>query len=320
MKKPRKMSERILPLPSLSLLNARLWRLASKAALASSFALSLIGCRQAELSEETPIAFLAQTDGVWQVWRLDTQAAEPRRISKLNQDVVRLSWFPNGRELLLNLQNGKLIKLDTVSGGTSQVDFPDRDVQDAVIGPDGRSIAYSISIADSNDRNDIWLFDMASAKRRKLTVMPGLQHEPAWSPDGRWIYFLSAAGPQSHNIWRVEVETGNKEQLTVNALYHFDPAVRADGAIAYSSNRGGDYDLWLSASAKDDPQRLTDDPALDARPTWSPDGRALLFESTREGGVSQLWRYDVDTKNLRRVTQVAGGARMPVWAPLGARR
>ena len=278
---------------------------------------TLLGCRPPSApgddSTQAPIAFLAQADGVWQVWWMKTPQSRPERVAHTNQDIVRLSWFPNGRELLLNMQDGKLLKADTTNGDLAEIEFPDHDVQDAVIGPDGRRIAYSISIADSTDRNDIWLFDTATRERRKLTTMPGLQHEPAWSRDGRWIYFLSGAGPQSHDIWRIEIETGKKEQLTTNALYHFDPAAREDGSVVYSSNREGDYDLWLSRSGRS-LQRLTHDAALDARPAWSPDGKTLIFESTREGGAAQIWHYDLGSKQFRRLTNIAGGARMPVWA------
>ncbi|MFZ5722123.1 MAG: TolB family protein, partial [Pseudomonadota bacterium] len=147
----------------------------------------------------------------------------------------------------------------------------------------------------------------------------GLQHEPAWSPDGKTIYFLSGKGGQTHDIWQVDVATGSTAQRTVNALYHFDLAAREDGAVAYSGNQGGHYDLWL-LPAKGNPERLTDDAALDARPAWSPDGRSLVFESMREGVVADLWRIDVTSRQAQRLTRMPGGARMPVWSPVGGAR
>jgi TolB protein len=276
----------------------------------------LSGCESASTTES--IAFLAQENGLWQPWLMKTQGA-PAMVTRLTEDVVRLSWFPNGRELLLDTQTGRLLRVDTTTGKAVPIDFPVEGVVDAVIGPDGRRIAYSVGFVDSGDRNDIWTYDMISREQRKVASMPGLQHDPVWSSDGSAIYFLSNSGPQAHDLWRVDLVSGNKEQLTVNDLYHFDPAVRNDGAIAFSGNRGGDYDLWIHEQGGQ-PQRITHDPALDAQPSWSPDGRALVFESSREGDISQLWRYTLSTKRLERLTALPSGARMPEWAPAGARQ
>ncbi len=284
---------------------------------AMALGLALLGCRAAPV--ETPIAFLAQGDGVWQVWSMATSDSKPVRITQLKQDVARLSWYPNGRDLLLNLQDGTLVKLDTHNGASTPLDFSTEGVLDAVIGPDGRTVAYSVSLVDSSDRNDIWLHDMATGQQRKLTTMSALQHDPVWSLDGKTIYFLSGGGQQAHDLWRVDVATVSTRQLTVGALYHFDPTVREDGTIVYSGNAGGAYDLWLLQEG-DKPQPLTSDPALDARPSWSPDGRLLVFESTREDEATQLWHYELATKQMKRLTDLPGGARMPVWAPTGGGR
>lgn len=281
---------------------------------AVALGLVLGGCHHAPSS--APIAFLAQGDGRWQVWWLPTPDGSPKQVTHLSQDVARLSWFPGGQEVLANLQDGSLIRVNVRTGATEPVTFPFAGILDAVIGPDGHRVAFSMSLADSNDRNDIWTYDLQSGDHRKLFAMPGLQHEPAWSPDGKSIYFLSGKGQQTHDIWRVDVASGSTEQLTVNSLYHFDLAVRGDGTVAYSGNQGGNYDLWL-LSPKGKPERLMDDAALDARPSWSPEGESLVFESTREGATPDLWRWDEDTRQIKRMTHIAGGARMPICAPVG---
>jgi TolB protein len=289
----------------------------SRAVLALTLGLTLAGCARPPV--DTPIAFLAQGDSRWQVWWIPTPDAAPVQVTRLTQDVARLSWYPDGRTLLANLQDGRLLRVDVRSGTSTPVAWPFAGVLDAAVAPDGRRIAFSMSLADSNDRNDIWIYDTGSGEQRKLTAMPGLQHEPAWSPDGKTLYFLSGKGGQTHDIWRVEVATGTTEQLTVNALYHFDLAVRDDGTVAYSGNQDGHYDLWLRP-ATGKAERLTNDSALDARPAWSPDGRALVFESMREGSVANLWRIDVNSRQTQRLTDLPGGARMPVWAPAGGAR
>jgi TolB protein len=288
-----------------------------RTATVGALGIALVGCQRVPAT--APIAFLAQAEGRWQVWWMPTPDTAPVQVTHLRQDVARLSWFPDGQEVLANLQDGTLLRVNVRSGAERAITFPFAGVFDAVIGPDGQRIAFSMSLADSNDRNDIWTYDMVSGEQRKLFSMPGLQHEPAWSADGKTLYFLSGKGQQTHDIWRVDLATGTTEQLTVNALYHFDLAAREDGTVAYSGNQGGNYDLWL-LPAKGKPERLTNDVALDARPSWSPDGKSLVFESMRDGSVANLWRIDIESKRAQRLTQIPGGARMPVWAPVGGVR
>jgi TolB protein len=289
----------------------------SKAAsIAIAAGLLLAGCQRAPV--DTPIAFLAQADDHWQVWIIEHPNEAPKRIGHLTEDVSRMSWFPDGHSLLVNLQGGDWFKLDTASGQATAIPPPAMGTFDAVVSPDGQRIAYSVSMGSSTDRNDLWTVEIATGATQKITAIPGLQHEPAWSRDGQSLYFLSGRGGPSHDIWRVDIASRAVTQMTVNDLFHFDVAVRDDGAIAYSSNRGGNYDLWLLR--KDgQPERLTDDAALDARPSWSADGERLVFESTREG-ASDLWTYDLSSKAFTRLTKMPGGARMPVWAPAGGAR
>jgi TolB protein len=283
--------------------------------LAAALTFSLTACHPEPV--DTPIAFLAQTGGTWQVWIKPRLDADPEPLTHLKQDVSRLSWYPSADALLVNLQNGQLLKVDAKNGRSEAIRMPMPNVLDAVIGPDGHSIAFSAALADSVDQNDLWVVDSASGQLRKVVAMPGLQHEPAWSADGKTLYFLSGlGGSETHDIWTIDLAaSGPPQQVTINALYHFDIAVRGDGAIAFSGNRSGDYDLWWQRKSGA-PERLTEDAVLDARPSWSADGERLVYESIHDG-VGQLWLLEVRTQAARSLTAMAGGARMPVWAPTG---
>jgi Tol biopolymer transport system component/DNA-binding winged helix-turn-helix (wHTH) protein len=74
----------------------------------------------------------------------------------------------------------------------------------------------------------------------RLTFDAGLQSEPTWSPDGRWI--------------------------------------------AYSSDRSGNFDIWVRPIAGGDPVQVTKSPAHDWQPDWSPTGNQIVFRSERNGG------------------------------------
>ena len=264
-------------------------------------------------ASSSSLAYLAQTKGYWQVWVANEDGSNPRQLTKQDMDVSRISWFPGGAELLVNLQDGRMFRANTTTGESKPIQAPMPGIQDAVVSPDGKRIAFSYGVSESTYDNDVWMFDVTSGEQAKLTSVPGLQHDPAWSADGQWVYFLSGSGGQFHDIWRLKVADLSTEQVTVNELYHFDLALRHDGVIAYSGNRNGNYDLWLRY-ANGRTESLTNDIDLDARPTWSSDGQSLLFESSRNDALN-IWRLDLKTRAIEPVTQTTDGARMPVIAP-----
>lgn len=285
----------------------------------AAFAAAVLATLLAGCAREKPpapggvsLAYLAQNDGYWKAWVSDANGRDARLLTEDKLDVSRISWFPGGRELLVNFQDGRLFRIDVANGERTAIQTQMPGIQDAVISPDGKRIAFSYGVNESTYDNDVWMLDVASGEHAKLTSTPGLQHDPAWSTDGEWVYFLSGMGGQFHDIWRLKLSDRSMEQITVNELYHFDLSLRDDGVIAYSGNRNGNYDLWLR---RPDGKReaLTDDVALDARPAWSADGRSLIFESTRDGGLD-LWKVDIDTRQISRLTRTQDGARMPVIA------
>jgi Tol biopolymer transport system component len=102
----------------------------------------------------------------------------------------------------------------------------------------------------------------------------------------------------------------NNEQLTVDALYHFDLAINKSGGLAFSSNRTGNYEIWTRKNGKD--IAITNNNAFDARPTWSSDGQEIIFESSRSGKMN-LWKKSINSDNASMITDEKTGARFPVW-------
>ncbi len=258
-----------------------------------------------------PIAYLAYTDGYWQVWVIAPDGSGARQVTRSAYEKTRCSWFPDGRSLLVNSLAGELFKVDRASGSEQRLSMPLAGATDGVISPDGSQIAFSLSTAGSVDHNQIWTVKLDGSEPRRLTTMPGLQHEPQWSADGAWIYFLSGNGGQAHDIWRVSTETLSREQMTVDSLYHFELALARDGRLAYSSNQSGNYEVYVQKGA-DAPIRLTSDPALDGHPTWSPDDETIVFQSLRSGTMN-LWRVVATGGEAQQITRHTEGARGPMW-------
>jgi dipeptidyl aminopeptidase/acylaminoacyl peptidase len=90
--------------------------------------------------------------------------------------------------------------------------------------------------------------------------------------------------------------------------------VYAVGAVDMEKNRVA-RNLWLASTDKDKPARrqLTATDKSDTHPRWSPDGKSILFESTRSGS-SQLWIIDVAGGEARQLTTIATGASTGIWS------
>ena len=91
--------------------------------------------------------------------------------------------------------------------------------------------------------------------------------------------------------------------------------VSPDGKkIAYSSNRAGNFDIWVANIDGTDAHNLTGTPAQDTAPCWSPSGLEIAFTSGRSGSA-QLWVMDGEGLNLRRLSTVGNYNDACAWNP-----
>jgi Tol biopolymer transport system component len=75
------------------------------------------------------------------------------------------------------------------------------------------------------------------------------------------------------------------------------------------------HDLWIAEADGSNPQQLTRGPGEDqGSPSWSPDGRRIVFDSRREDFRIHLWMIDVDGGAPRRLTAEAGYQVAPTWS------
>ncbi|HYH68396.1 MAG TPA: S9 family peptidase [Urbifossiella sp.] len=122
----------------------------------------------------------------------------------------------------------------------------------------------------------------------------------------------------------------NKRPMTVDDLYAFKrvaaPQISPDGkhvayqvgTVSLEANKSTTA-LWVAATdGKTPPKQLTDPKGKrDAAPRWSPDGKTILFESTRSGS-SQLWTVPAAGGEPKQLTEVSTGAATGVWSPDGS--
>lgn len=125
---------------------------------------------------------------------------------------------------------------------------------------------------------------------------------------GLVIYFVRSGSPTAPPPNR------KLRQLTFNPGLESEPTWSPDGnLIAYSSDRGGNFDIWVQPVGEGDPVRVTKSPAHDWQPDWSPQGNRLVYRSERDEGG--LYMVPVLGGNERKI---AGFGYRPHWSPDGA--
>lgn len=151
-----------------------------------------------------------------------------------------------------------------------------------------------------------------------------IDYEPAWSPDGKFIAFVSnRSGPLK--VWTMHADGSDPRQLTVGDHEDDAPAWSPDGSrIAYVSMQDGQAEIYLTRADGTQTQRLTRDSGSDIHPQWSPDGSRILFNSSRHSldssnpDVFELFTMNVDGSDVRPITR-GGVATYASYSPDGSR-
>ena len=187
--------------------------------------------------------------------------------------------------------------------------------------PDGTRIAFTrygqIHVIDANGRND----------RRLTKREPGLHWPgslPAWSRDGTRIAFSG-----TRNLFTVRVADGSLTPLTRSSeswRLNVTPAYSPDGrTIAFArSTDAFNSDIFLMNADGSSLRRLTrsqgtrDKQGEEMMPTWSPDGRRLVYVSNRDGNF-ELYAIDRTGRNERRVTNTRADEENPRFSRDGKR-
>jgi TolB protein len=165
----------------------------------------------------------------------------------------------------------------------------------------------------NRDVKEIYIADYDGENERRITTNRQLNITPVWSPDARAIAYTSYRRGYP-DIFVALIYQGLQETPTNGVGQNWLPAYSPDGRICFTSNRDGNPELYIMNRDGSGVRRLTNHPAIDTTPTWSPTGAQIAFTSDRSG-QPQIYIVGADGLNLRRITTSESYADRPTWSP-----
>ena len=179
-------------------------------------------------------------------------------------------------------------------------------------------------VSDVTGLPQIWLMSVDGTEQRQISDMPEGACQPAWSPDGLRLVFISpcAFNQETYpgaSLFIINADGAGLQPLPTMPGGDFDPAWSPDGTrIAFTSLR--DYNraqIYAINLADNQAQSLSANKVRDAQPSWSPDGQQIVFVSTRRGPY-QIWTMGSDGRD-QTIFSRSGSLKNthPIWSPDG---
>lgn len=228
----------------------------------------------------------------------ETKAREQEEADKKSGVRRRYEWiFDPYTDIFEADRDGKNIKQLTHERGYDA---------EGAYSPDGKLIAFC---SDRDGDPDLYLMNADGSNVRQLTNTAGYDGGPFISPDGKWVVFRSDRKQEGFlQIYVIGIDGQNEMPLTDNVGVNWapywhphEPFIIWTGADHSNPNARPNYDLWLmrfretpTSIVAEKTWRITDNPGADVLPVFSPDGKHLMWTSTRTADhSSQLWYADL---------------------------
>ncbi len=253
--------------------------------------------------------------------------------AKVQSDLQKCGWFSvvsggksdfivsgkqSGSSLTLDVANGAGVTMYSVTSSNPETDKLAHTAVDAILkkefGIDGICRTKILFSAETGNRQrEIYICDFDGGNIKRLTENATLSIEPSWHPDGRSIIynqFLLSSTPL------VQYDIVNNRSRALSSQRGINAGkISPDGRkLALIITTKNQIDLYVRSLDGGTPVRLTNDTAVEASPTWSPDSSSICYVSDKSGRPA-LYIISASGGQPRKVPGVLGSESVsPAWS------
>lgn len=255
------------------------------------------------------IAFQSDRDGNWEIYLMDIESGQAVRLTN-HPEQDEMPVFGTKQNLIAfcstrddTIHKGRLNKarniflMNLLTGELSRViDSPHDDWYPALVGGGEKLVFVSErddprSVPFHEKLSEIYLYELANGALLRLTQNECDDSSPSVSANGKWILFSSDRSG-NYQLYRMDLK-GNMVQPLEAGFPQGNcgaPRYSSDGKqITFFVEFQENADIYLMDQSGTTITRLTNDPAVDSYPSFSPDKRRIIFHSNRTGKYQIYW-------------------------------
>ena len=236
------------------------------------------------------LAFEGTWDGARNIYVMNIGGSDVRQLTFGAAMDTYPRYSPDGEWLVFLSRRHPLFSMHLIrpDGEDERALLPADGNLEPAFSQDGHSVAYRSYIGGDDPDGEIMIASVADESSRRLTENGVEDGYPAYSADGRNLFFHRTVGDY-RQIFILDLDTGAEIQLTQGDFNNWHAHPSPDGRrIVYDGDRHGNRDIYTMDLASHHVTQLTNDPGRDGYPKFSPDGRRIAFHSDRHGSMEVL--------------------------------
>ncbi|WP_170827463.1 DPP IV N-terminal domain-containing protein [Roseivirga sp. 4D4] len=251
-------------------------------------------------AQEYPVIFTSQKKG-----------GNDELVIRYNEKQVQLTYHsakdssphlsPDGRNIVFTSERvgwWKIWSYDLQTGKTTQLTKGRAADYSPMYSPAGKEIIFT---SGRGGKSDLYIMNLDGSEVRNLTNSSASEGAAYWAKDG-FIYY-SANETGRYQLMRIKPDGTGKEHLSDGTADDLDPELSPDGKqLVYYSYKFGNPEICVMSLDTKEVIRLTNNPLLDIRPSWAPNGESIVFERGNKKDNQQIFIINRDGSGEKQLT------------------